>query len=264
MSSAEYKTSAATAIKQQSFEAVVDLWCVVYQAIARRNRLHYPVNYIDLNSGPGEDENGKIGSPIIFQKIAKRHGVSYRAILYEKDATCAEMLRVNCLKHGLDPHDFEIRNKSNEYVLDDLTPTRNKSNRYGIIYSDVSNAPAIPLDLLANLNQKFSHLDVLINLAFSSYKRTCNQEDYIPLYKALPYIKRYWKVRRPATEPAEIAKFQWSLIFGLNWGKYPNQTKYGFYDFESPMGQHYWKTITHTKSELTKNEQLSLWGESYG
>lgn len=256
MSSSDYRYSRHTPDKQRDFEAAIDLNLLMYSVIARKYKAFNPSPYlyIDLNSGVGIDPEGLPGSPIVFLETAFWHHIKYEAEMYEVDPHNAKTLFET----------IENRNLRNATVFASdhkMVSSRHaaiKKYQYGAVYADPSNAE-LPFDLLMHLSTIYPRLDIIINLACASYKRSVEHPDYVPLDTMLPKMKRYWKIREP------IGKHQWSILVGTNWNNYPDlePSKWRFHDIRTTVGRKVYETLVYTKRQLDdKNGQSSLWGDS--
>lgn len=216
MASRDYRYSRHTPDKQRDFEAAIDLHLAVTSAIFRKYKGFdpKPYLYLDLFAGPGTDPTGLLGSPRQFLEAAFFAQIPYVAEFYEVNPDNAQELRESITN---DSDHATVFNADHTMVVSRHT-TVNKF-QYGAVYVDPSNAQ-IPFNILSHLGRVYPRLDIIINLAFASYKRSVEHPDYVPLDEMLPKLKKVWKIRKP------IGKHQWSILIGTNWDSYPVLTRF--------------------------------------
>lgn len=252
MTSADYRYSKSTPDKQRDFEAAIDLHIAVTTAICRKWHVKQPYLYIDLHSGPGLDPTGLPGSPIVFLETAFWHQITHFAEFYELNPVNAEKLKQELDRRKLSNGQVICAN----HLWATMRHLETVTSQYGAVYVDPSNAE-IPFDILLHLCKVYPKMDLIINLAFASYKRSVEHPDYVPLDESLPKLKRFWKVRKP------IGKHQWSILIGTNWKDYPDQESWGFYDIDTPTGRSVYEKLVYTKRQLDiKSGQMPLWGNN--
>ncbi len=252
--SERYKTSYATIRKQQSLRHALDLHMnlVVHIESFKKNS---PYLYFDLHAGPGKSPDGYEGSPLIFTHLANKYSQAhshfqYYAYLYEADPANYMQLKENLgdvsnIEVGHD-HRFELPQR-----LKQFQGSKTKY-RYGVIYADPSNA-SLPWDILGQMNELFPRVDIMINMACTSHKRTIATADYDTLAELLPKVKKHWIVREP------IGKHQWSILVGTNWVDYPSWGKKGFYRWDDgELGSHYFSKMAYTKNQIRDQRQPPL------
>lgn len=249
-----FRSSENTPIKQQSYEAAIDLSAVLHKAIKASQEKKYPgmrvppYCYIDLNAGRGQDEDGNDGSPLIFKRTADNHRIRHEAHFYECDNDNAQTLQHHLMQRGYSPS--EVHNQDHNVLLKTMLPL-NKW-QFGLIYADPSNAtPA--WDVLNAVVKKASRIDILINIACASYKRQIELPHYVRLDQRILDLKEYWFVRKPLTN------FQWSMLFGTNWNKYPGEIEDAdFCSIETEPGRTWFETMVLTRREIDAGDQLVL------
>lgn len=258
-SSAQYKMSDYTPIKQRSLDGALRQQLSIVAQITKRFNNPQSYQYYELHSGPGTTDSGNLGSPLIFQRIATRFWqqhthFNFQATFFEADKTVVTKLK-NAL--GQDPR-IHIRNEDHKTFIDELdriaheTSPKKRKWVFGTVYADPSNAE-LPWELLEKFNEVYPAIDIMINIACASYKRTISQVGYKTLAERLPRIKSRWIVRRP------YGKHQWSILIGSNWKKYPAWEKFGFYPWKgSELGEYYFEILTLTKEQRSKARQKRL------
>ncbi len=257
-SSAQYKSSEYTPIKQQSlFNALNQQINLVVHITDKWDRVR-PYLYFDLNAGPGITPDNHPGSPTIFRRVANAYAQNwpkfrFEARLYEADLQTYSKLVQNI---GTDSRFTVIPDSHNALVaeLDKRAelPENERKWVYGAIYADPSNAD-LPWALLAQANRIYPRVDVMINIACASYKRTIATAGYQTLAERLPHIKKQWLVRKP------YGKHQWSILIGTNWPDYPAWEKKDFYRWnDNNIGQEIFDKLVLTPKQRRKRDQLSF------
>lgn len=248
-----FRTSEHTPSKQKSLKAALELHIKLFETIKASDLQRFPYHhwepycYIDLNAGRGQDEKGNDGSPLIFLELAKAYGLNYHAYLYEQDAIDALSLNQHIANRGF--LKAEVRCQDHHALL---TETVTKGLwQYGIVYADPSNA-APSWEVLESIKLQSPRMDILVNLACASYKRKVKLPDYVHLHEHLFALKKLWFVREP------IGKHQWSILFGTDWVRYPEDQKNNYHSIESERGRELLDQIVYTHSERRANSQLSL------
>lgn len=136
-------------------------------------------------------------------------------------------------------------------MCDRLMDVIHPDHCYGMIYHDPSNAPGINWQLLGRAAASFPRVDILINLACASYKRTVDLPGYSPIADKMAGIgKRVWLVRRPAY------KHQWSMFLGTNYTGYKEYSDFARVD--SPEGRDILRVLSMTKREAHRECQRAL------
>lgn len=249
--SAHYRQSKNTAIKQQSFTDLVALHIDICQAIWARKAWNGPqYAYIDFNGGPGIAPDGSPGSPRIFADVARRKGLEYTGLVYEKhDETYNELVRNTVAIPQLicvnDDH-CNIGAGMQEYLFGS-----GRKWTFGIVYSDPSNA-YIPFEALLEVVRRFPKMEVAINLAAASHKRQSHMPAYTTIHEQLVQLKENWIVRKPHD------KFQWTILVGTSWEQFPAWKERGFYTWDSDVGREWYEKITMTKEEIRDKYQPGL------
>lgn len=261
-SSARYKSSNYTPIKQQALEAAlrhqINLVVHITKKFVNYRR---PYLYFDLNAGPGLTEEQQPGSPLIFKRVAEEYmsnwsNFRFEAFLYEAELQTYSRL-VSVL--GSDPR-FTIEHNDHKALNIWLDKSRSiPFNRrkwvYGAVYADPSNA-SLPWELLEEMNDVYPHIDIMINIACASYKRTISMVGYQTLANRLPKIKDHWIVRRP------FGKHQWSILIGSNWPDYPAWKEKEFYPWnDKGIGSDIFTKLVYTPDQIREQIQLKLWDD---
>ncbi|MGJ3239424.1 MAG: hypothetical protein ACFE0Q_12010 [Anaerolineae bacterium] len=243
--STTYKTSDSTPFKQDSLRSILSLHMSIVKAIWRKHGSDKLYRYFDLHGGYGVDENGNAGSPLIFHEVATGLEVPYRATIFEKDQDAFNSLKQNV--DALNNSNFELINQDhNIYVeknFEDLKiPEKIRKYQYGVVYSDPSNADP-SFDVLRTITTAYPRVDIVINLAAASYKRSKNLDRYENLKDALFAIKKTWIIRKPKD------KHQWTMMLGSNWKEFPQWQKRGFVRFDSDLGKEWFVKVAYTEQE---------------
>lgn len=244
-----YRTSVNTPYKQQSFEAAIKLNIVLFKAIKKKFPTWFlkPYCYLDLNSGPGQDENGQDGSPLIFPRLAAEYQLDHRAYLFEREQRHADTLKFNVDERGYSH--AEVHYEDHGVLLNESYPMG--SNQFGVVYADPSNA-APSWDVLKAITERAPRMDILINLACASYKRQIELPHYVRLDQHLFTLKDHWLVREP------IDNFQWSILFGTGYANYPESKNHGFHSIKTTRGREILERLVYTHNERRNGDQLGL------
>jgi hypothetical protein len=256
--SARYKASDYTPIKQQALhDALTQQMNLIVHITEKWNKAR-PYTFFDLNAGPGMTEDQQPGSPLIFRRIASEYmaqwpNFHFEATLYEADLqTYSKLVRVL----GNDPR-FIIKNENHDELRSELLkkrdhPTKQDKWTFGAVYADPSNA-TLPWELLELFNHVYPRVDIMINIACASYKRTIAQAGYQTLADRLPTIKKHWIVRKP------FGKHQWSILVGTNWEDYPAWRRKNFYPWnDQGVGTSIFEKLVYTPEQLQSKYNLPL------
>lgn len=249
--STTYKTSDNTPLKQDSLrqllwwhmDIVKTIWKKRPYMKALNDRIR-PYRYYELHGGYGVDENGNPGSPLIFHNVAREHDIPYKAIIYERDLNAFNSLR----KQTESFKDYYLYNEDHTKLLEIYSDPKFQSidkyrkYHFGVIYSDPSNADP-STDVLRKVTNAYPKLDIILNLAAASYKRTSHLDDYTNLKDELFSVKKIWILRKP------IGNHQWTMLLGSNWLDFPEWEQKGFVRFDSDVGREWFDKVAYTKQE---------------
>lgn len=245
--STTYRESDSTKKKQSRFQYTLGVnSAIAARIIAKGPWWERSYMFVDLTAGPGRSSDGEPGSPLIFLTMMRNRQQQYEAHFYERDADTMAALRANVAQ-------FERCNVvcgTTECHPEDHAEIVNawpgNKNQYGMVYCDTSNAQ-IPVDVLKHLSIRYPKMDIVINIAFASYKRRCNLGHYVMPEDAIAQIgKKKW-----LTTPPE-AKHQWTVLIGTNWDNYKEHKAAAderFYDIASPEGKEIASEIFFTKHQ---------------
>lgn len=250
LQSERYQYSGNTPHKQWALRTLLGLHMDVVQAIwSKYSNAAKTYEYFDLYAGPGIDPNGNPGSPLVFYEEATKRNLPYRATLFEADENTFQKLSANT--KGL--RYFSLWNSCNDIIVGHLDGIK-RPNYYGIAYSDPSNA-TIPEEPLKAIIRAYPKVDIAINIAAASYKRSVMSDTYESLHKRLIRLKRYWNLYKPHD------KFQWTILLGTNWKDFPEWISKNFVNFNSPAGRTWYESIVLTKAQRQAIYQPALFDE---
>jgi hypothetical protein len=261
MASADFRCSEDTPRKQEDLEYILKVILPIWKGIRRRPgndwARRYPILYVDLYAGPGVDDFGNIGSPLIFDKLAQPFmtlpydPLPFNAHFYEKNPDQFEHL-ASVLQH----RNYHLHCASNRTAID-ILPKWRVGEQYGLVYADPSNAPMGEIsDLCRPFAQQYKRVDILINYAAASWKRQCKLDHYRHLTECLRAIgKRHILIRAPRN------KHQWTMLFLTNYPGFPTNERRHWYDITTPEGYAYYRRVNYTKNELRGFEQPALFEE---
>lgn len=234
-----YRKSRSTTTKDDHFKQILNTHIKISKACINKHqwagRNYY---YYDLNAGMGVDKEGRIGSPLLFQRTADKYQLQYIAKYFEIKPKYCDILKqyvdndsVICGDHHITfPQFFGLNGKTN----------------YGLVYSDES-GHIPPFELIAECfsHSGFSMVDLLIYVSSANLKRALKAHnnhkrliDYINIIN-----KKVWIVREPQ------AKHQWTFLLGTNWTNYPAFEKLGFYNINSTEGINIMYKLNYTNKE---------------
>ena len=139
-------------------------------------RTHETLRYIDGFAGPGEYEEGELGSPIISLQTVKRHqffeefhkkGKTIEFLFVEKELEYYSHLEQK-VKANSWPNNFRLKVRHGEFnrTLSQLLDTVTRSDRSmppTLLFVDPFGPAGFPMELLERL-ATFDRVDVLINL----------------------------------------------------------------------------------------------------
>lgn len=201
--------------------------------------------YFDITAGAGQDPTGEAGSPLLFLDVARRHQLSYQAILIEQEWQ-------NAFELAKQIHDPRVQIVQGDHHQRLPAFFAKADRRFGLLYCDTSgNIP--PFDLLARMSQltTYSRLDFCIYVFANNLKRvrcaaqTAEKRHLLAMLGTI--AKKEWIVREP------VGHNQASFLLGSNWVDFPAWEKEGFYSItRSRYGREILNRITFTKDELVE------------
>lgn len=241
-----YSTSGNTPTKDVHFREIIKTHLKIVRVITRKYSWAHPdYHYLDLNAGPGIDQNNRVGSPIEFVSQANAAGVEYAAWFHEENPKTAQRLS-------------NFINSNCQIVLGDHNETLPKllpripKNAYGLIYADPT-GKIPPFELLSKFSRYSKLIDILIYVSSANIKREyfapkCECNKRLSQFMAM-ISKQNWIVRQPQ------AKHQWTFLIGSNWDSFPVFEKLGFHRTTSIEGQAIMHRLDTTNKER-KNGSL--------
>ena len=237
--------------KQDDFRGLLSLHINIVDGITSKpsNAWQRYYSYIDMNAGPG-DQNGIIGSPVLFLSQIERTTIPYQATFIEKEQCNAKRLQ-SAIGGSQWRGNIKVVNSDHAVALRNGAAP-NKST-HGIIYHDPSGS--VPdFDLLAELSrrQAFQRIDFVIYLSATNIKRVRRFEQATGRGAKVKLLTDYlqsinkstWIIRKP------LGRHQWTFAVGSNWVNFPAWQKRGFYKIDTPEGQAMLERLTYTDSEL--------------
>lgn len=208
-----------------------------------------PYLYIDAFAGPGR-YCGIIGSPIIFLEEVIQTGIPFQAVAIEIDPDRADQLRR--YSEGL----ITVHNGCN---MDYLQQSQFYNDQFGLVYCDPPGAEngTIPLSfrMMSHVAARAKRLDVMVNIAPASHKRTIQLAGYQSIDDMKREInKSQWAIR------SMRGKHQWTFLIGTNWVKWADWNSAGFYDVNSDAGSVLFDKANLTSEQFKKKVQPHLTG----
>lgn len=209
----------------------------------------YPYLYIDAYGGPGR-YCGIVGSPLIFLEEAQAAGIPFRAIAIEIDPERAQALR-----EAANGNLTVYQGHNCDYIK--RIPMNH--NQFGLLYCDPPGAKdeAIPLSfqIMSEVAKRARRLDVMINMAPASHKRTIELAGYTSIADLKKSVtKQEWAIR------STRGKHQWTFLIGTNWIEWAKWNRAGFYSLNSEMGELLFDKVNLTGEQFKKKVQPHLTG----
>lgn len=245
-----YATSACTGTKDFHFRELLRTHIRVVKAIMRKYAwAQQTYFYWDLNSGPGIDDQRRVGSPIEFITLADEAELKYQAYFFEQNPKHAARL-----KELVSDNAIVVEGDHNDTLPQLLAAIGGTGNAYGLMYADPT-GKIPPFDLIGEVtsHKQFARIDQLIYVSSANIKRglMAHPGSIRRLNEYLTLInKKFWIIREPQ------AKHQWTFLLGTNWTDFPEFEAIGFYRMDTERG----KEILHRLS--TTNKERIEDGES--
>ena len=237
--------------KQDDFRGMLSLHINIVDGITQRpgNAWQRYYNYIDMNAGPG-NQNGIVGSPILFLNQIERTTIPYQATFIEREPCNVEKLQSAINSKTWRGNVLVVNNDHAVALHNGTAPQR---STHGMIYHDPSGS--VPdFDLLAELSKKpaFKYIDFVVYLSATNIKRVRRFEQATGRDAKVKLLTDYmksidkstWIIRKP------MGKHQWTFAIGSNWVKFPDWEKRGFYRIDSDEGKSMLERLTYTDGEI--------------
>jgi hypothetical protein len=243
-----------TAIKQRDFEKVLS----TFLRVARSPRCmgqhwaHKEYLYFDLNAGPGY-VNGIEGSPLIFARRALTERVPFREILFEADndnvGRLSDALCNLCASRGVSADRIQVvpgdHNKTVPWFIAEHLGSLPRGGCYGLAYGDGNGRDDSPFGPLAAIAERFSLVDLLVNVNSGIYKRVRGAHpDARFLENDLAGIdKKFSLIRKPA------GQWGWTMVLMTNWANVPEFREIGFRRLDSEEGRRIFEQVNYSARE---------------
>lgn len=213
--------------------------------------------FVDANSGYGTSNDGSYYTSAIKMILAAKdlhrqikHNEPLQVHLFESNPQTCQRLSHNIKPHLNQRVNVHIHNTDNANMIDVLHRHNVNMGGYGLVYFDPNKPSQLPVDVIEALGK--TRIDVLINLAFASNKRTINTSKYIDIANEITPVKRHWFVT------STLDKFQWAMHFGCNYA-YSGWDARGLYRVDSIKGEKWYNKATKIGSDSNNQAtQLSL------
>lgn len=245
--SERYKTSDATAYKQESLSDCLGLQMKMVANIRNRNAYLRvkPYLYIDLHGGKGIDEDGARGSPLVFYDAISNSNMPYRAEVYEKDLVSFESLFDACSPLP----NFRLHNEDHHEHIKRL-PKNSDKRQFGVVYCDPTDIN-IPVELLQTIVDVYPKMEIIINISATNIKRVrgwarkrdIDETELTWLDNILYSLKPMWIIRKP------YKAFQWTILMGTSWPKLPAWRSKNFEKITTPIGRAWFDKVVYSISE---------------
>lgn len=237
-----------TTIKQADFRDILAHHLDVCQLIFSNFQNPSTYRYIDTFGGPGCPD-GIMGSPVIFQELAQKRGMTYEADIFELNPDNYSSLR-SYLNSSIRVH---LGDGSHLVKL-----LQAGKSQYGLLYCDPPQTPESflqSIEIMKYAAQRYRKLDLMLYISGRLYKAH-------KTFKDLPYIaevmnsidKEHWAIRKLRTGQ------QWTFLIGTNYIKWADWRKRGLYPVDSPEGRHCLEHLNLTRDEIKKKVQPPLIG----
>lgn len=246
-------SGATTVNKQTDLGAILDIHMRISKSVLSQSWTDGCYYYFDANAGPGVDENGITGSPLIFLDKATSNNLNYRAFFIEENADCYNSL-VGYVgaRGGVTIINGDHKEKGCGLI------SASRLGKLGLLYHDPNGVPSF--EWLASLSRQkeFKAIDFMISLGANGLKRARRRNGDTELLYLHEYLatvnKKRWIIRKPQ------GKWQWTFVIGSNWEKFPNWANRYFYDLNSPEGKQVLINLSLTKKEVAEEVQTSFFG----
>ena len=247
--------SEATKFKHMCFKEVVCTHFKICQFIISKNSAWCDSTYYyyDLNAGPGIIDGHK-GSPLIFlEEIALplNNGQTVKSYFfeYDKDNCIALSNEIQNLDLPRNIYSPIVIHGDNKVRFEEVLTDKNY-NKFGMAFSDPNGLDlrygmkgVTNFDLLRaiSITPGWKYVDFLINCNTQAIKRVrpCsvthedrNLEEFI-----MGIDKKYWIIRVPE------GHWNFSMLIGTNWDRYPTDPTLGFVRLDSKEGQEIFKKL---------------------
>lgn len=255
-----YKTSENTPFKQQSLRQLLWWHMDIVKTIWRKRpymKTGRPYRYFDLHGGEGRDGDGNPGSPLIFHEVASEHDIPYHAMIFEKKEESFESLK----KYTSNLDGFRVYDEDHSLLISEYDKEASpevldrRKYQFGVVYSDPSNANP-SFEVLHSVTSAYPKIDIILNLAAASYKRTSHLDEYKNLKDELLAIKDVWIIRKP------VDKHQWTMLLGTSWINFPSWEEKGFFRFDTELGREWFDKVAYTKQELHEQYNPKLFDDA--
>lgn len=208
--------------------------------------------HVDLHAGCGwNDEVDVIGSPLLFQSIARSSRMDYRMFCCEIDKERCRQLGDRLAK---DSCSFPHWGNNSELcaMLPDLLRAHDvePSMAIGSILVDPNGfVDQIPWGELSKLFKVCGRMDVVFNFPGTAYTRNIGHPEHVHIDR-LPMLlnKKHWFIRHP------LRTQKFTLCIGRNTDKLKIPSRLGlpFAEWDSNDGKWYRMKAMHTQSELDR------------
>lgn len=204
--------------------------------------------YFDLHAGPGLDEGGNAGSPLVVLERARALAVPLDAVLFEQDHERAEHLGACMAARGRGEMVLVHPGRCEDGLgpaIDALSARARLSAVYGLVYADPTTV--VPWPTLVLAARRLERADILISLPAATEKRLLGAgliEPADALRAALGKInKRRWFIR------TLMRHHQFTFLLGTNYADMKDIKRIGLVPLESEQGQRLFTKAAYTHAE---------------
>lgn len=257
----DYGKSSYTPMKQQHLREIATMvMCAAREAMGKHpDWATAPFLLADLFAGPGVDDDGDTGSPLILLDAATAHLAAVECWLFENHALRGSRLEMTV--YGM-PGPAQVR--PIVFVADcqgafppamaDMIRRHRASKVYGLLYADPTGE--MPWTLIADAAARLPRVDILLSLQATTVKRLHGvwPESKPSLEAALGGIaKTHWLVRELH------GPYQWTFLLGTNYPGYARwgMKRIGLVPVDSADGQRIIERAYLTADELAARAQMA-------
>jgi len=238
-----YGKSAHTMLKQRILRAILEKNMHTVRNMQRRYGLR-PFLFLDAHAGPGIDEDGDLGSPLVALRLAEQIGLPFRMVCCEEIPERAETLRRHLAGAPAEVLTGDCRILLPAYL--ERIPARERDFTRGACYLDPTSAFA-PWDVLARINALTRHLENIIHLSAGNLNRVrryhAQHADKTMAAGMEQVGKKYWFLT-----PKDTSQ-HWTMLLASDWAGMQGIRGVRLVPLESEEGQAFFRTLNYTEKE---------------
>lgn len=251
----DYGKSDYTPTKQEHLRQIATMVMCAAREVRKKHTYYSDVFLCaDLFAGPGCDEDGDEGSPLVLLQAAEEHlGAGVRFEFFEKDGDRAARLHAHtafALQRFTDASLRVTACDCQDGFRSAIQQMRQEGLRLrhmlGLVYVDPTSL--IPWPLLQEIAQQLPRVDIVISMPATTLKRVRGAFDGRNdprLCDALTTIeKTRWFIR------SLIGRHQWTLLLGTNYANMRTLHRIRMVDCATDAGKRVLRQASYTHGEL--------------